>query len=51
MLGDHLLLVEDLHCAGELHTPWLRNTFDPVLRGPGDTHLKQETAKLRKNSR
>jgi hypothetical protein len=51
MLGDHLLLVEDLHCAGELHTPWLGNTFDPVLRGLGDTHLKQETAKLRKNSR
>jgi hypothetical protein len=33
ILADHLLPVEDLHCAGELHVPWPRNTIDLVLWG------------------
>jgi hypothetical protein len=49
MLANHLLHVEDLHGVGELHVPWLGDTFDPVLRGPGDTQLEQQTAKLRRN--
>jgi hypothetical protein len=31
MLADHLMPAEDLHCAGELHAPWLGNTLDLVL--------------------
>jgi hypothetical protein len=30
-LVDHFLLVEDLHCACELHAPWPRDTLDLVL--------------------
>jgi hypothetical protein len=41
MLTDHLLLIKDLHSAGELHVPWPRDTLDSVLWGPGDTQLKQ----------
>jgi hypothetical protein len=37
MLVYHLLTVEDLHCAGELHAPWPGKTHDPVLWGLGDT--------------
>jgi hypothetical protein len=36
VLADHLLPVENLHGAGELHGPWPRYTLDPVLRGLGD---------------
>jgi hypothetical protein len=50
MLADHLLSVEDLHYAGELHVPWPRNTLDPIVRGTGDTQLKQKTVKLCENS-
>jgi hypothetical protein len=32
MLADYLLLVEDLHYAGELHVSWPGNTLDLVLR-------------------
>jgi hypothetical protein len=31
MLADHLLPVEDLHGAGELHAPWPGGTLDPVF--------------------
>jgi hypothetical protein len=31
MLANHLLLVEDIHCASELHASWLENTLDLVL--------------------
>jgi hypothetical protein len=31
MLAGHLLPVEDLHCAGEIHACWPRNTIDLVL--------------------
>jgi hypothetical protein len=31
MLADHLLPIEDLHCAGELHVPWPGNTLDLIL--------------------
>jgi hypothetical protein len=27
MLADHLLPVEGIHCAGELHAPWPGNTL------------------------
>jgi hypothetical protein len=46
MLADHLLPVEDLHSAGELHVPRPGNTLDPVLWGPRDTQLKQQATKL-----
>jgi hypothetical protein len=51
MLADHLLTVEDLHGAGELHTPWSWGTLDPALQGPGDTLLEQQTMKLLGNRR
>jgi hypothetical protein len=51
MLDDHLLPVEDLHCAGKLHVPWPGNTLDLVLWDLGDTQLEQQTAKLCGNSR
>jgi hypothetical protein len=41
MLADHLLPIEDLHGAGELHAPWPRNTLDIVLWGLGDAQLEQ----------
>jgi hypothetical protein len=50
MLADYLLLIEDLHYAGELHVSWPRNTLDLVLRGLGDAQLEQQIAKLRGNS-
>jgi hypothetical protein len=46
MLSDHLMPVEDLHGASELHVPWPGDTLDPVLWGPGDAQLKQQTMKL-----
>jgi hypothetical protein len=46
MLADHLLSVEDLHDAGELHAPWHGNTLNLVLRGLGDAQLKQLPTKL-----
>jgi hypothetical protein len=45
-LADHLLPIEDLHDAGELLAPWHGDTHDPILRGPSDTQLKQQTTKL-----
>jgi hypothetical protein len=51
MLADHLLPIRDLHCAGELHAPWLGNTLDLVFRGLGDTQLEQQTTKLCGHSR
>jgi hypothetical protein len=50
MLANHLLPIEDLHGAGELHVPWPGNTLDVVLRGLGDAQLKQQTMKQRGNS-
>jgi hypothetical protein len=50
LLADHLLPVEGLHGAGELHAPWPGNTLDLVLRGLGDAQLKQQPAKLHMNS-
>jgi hypothetical protein len=50
VLADDLLLVKDLHGVGELHAPWPGDTLDPVLLGPGDTQLKQQTTKLRGDS-
>jgi hypothetical protein len=41
MLADHLLLVKDLHNAGELYAPWTGNTLDLVLWGLDDAHLEQ----------
>jgi hypothetical protein len=41
MLADHLLPVEDLHCAVELHASWPGNTLDLVLQGLGDAQLEQ----------
>jgi hypothetical protein len=49
MLADHLLPLEDLHDASELHAPWPGDTLDPVLWGPGDAQLKQHTTKLHGN--
>jgi hypothetical protein len=40
MLVDHLLPIEDLHGAGELHAPWLGKTLDLVLWGLGHAQLK-----------
>jgi hypothetical protein len=40
MLTDHLLPIEDLHCASELHVPWPGNTLDLVLWGLGETQLE-----------
>jgi hypothetical protein len=51
VLANHLMPVENLHGASELHAPWPRDTLDPVLRGPGDAQLEQQNAKLRRNSR
>jgi hypothetical protein len=31
VLANHLLLVENLHGACELHEPWPGDTLDPVL--------------------
>jgi hypothetical protein len=50
MLADHLLPVEDLHSAGELHAPWPENTIGLVLQGLCDTQLKQQTMKLCEHS-
>jgi hypothetical protein len=36
VLVDHLLTIEDLHSAGELHVTWPRNTLDLILWGLGD---------------
>jgi hypothetical protein len=36
---DHLLPIEDLHCATELHVPWSWSTLDLVLWGLGDAQL------------
>jgi hypothetical protein len=47
---DHLLSIEDLHYAAELHAPWSWNALDLVLRGLGDAQLKQQTMKLCGNS-
>jgi hypothetical protein len=41
MLVDHLLPIEDLHCADEFHVSWPGNTLDLVLRGLGDAQLEQ----------
>jgi hypothetical protein len=51
MFADHLLLIEGLHCAGELHAPWLGNTLYLVLWGIGDAQLEQQNVKLRGKSR
>jgi hypothetical protein len=37
---DHLLSIEDLHCATELHAPWSWSTLDLVLWGLGVAQLK-----------
>jgi hypothetical protein len=50
VLADHLLPVENLHGASELHAPWPWDSLDPVLRGPGDAQLEQQTVKLHRNS-
>jgi hypothetical protein len=50
MLAFHLLPVEDLLCAGELHASWSGNTLDFVLQGLGDAQVEQQTAKLRGNN-
>jgi hypothetical protein len=41
MLADHLLPVEDLHSASELHASWPGNTLELVLWGLGDAQLEQ----------
>jgi hypothetical protein len=51
VLADHLPPVENLHGAGELHMSWPGDTLDPVLQGPGDAQLEQQTTNLRRNSR
>jgi hypothetical protein len=40
ILADHFLPVKDLHCVGELHASWPRNTLDLVLWGLGDAQLE-----------
>jgi hypothetical protein len=50
MLAGQILPIKDLHGVGALHAPWTRYTLDPVLEGPGDAQLEQQTMKLRKNS-
>jgi hypothetical protein len=50
MFADHLMPVEDLHGAGELHAPWPGNTLDPVLRGPSETQRKQQAIELCRNN-
>jgi hypothetical protein len=49
-LADHLLPIEDLHGAGELHAPWPGNTLNLVVWGLGDAQLAQQTVKLSGNS-
>jgi hypothetical protein len=49
--ADHLLSIEDLHCADELHAPWSWNALDLALWGLGYAQLKQQTVKLCRNSR
>jgi hypothetical protein len=51
MLVDHLMPMENLHGAGELHAPWPRDTLDPSLWGPSHAQQEQQTMKLRKDSR
>jgi hypothetical protein len=41
VLADHLLPIKNLHGARELHGPWLGDTLDAVLWGPGNAQLKQ----------
>jgi hypothetical protein len=50
MLADHLLPVKDPNGAGNLYAPWPGNTLELVLWGLGDAQLKQQTAKLHRNS-
>jgi hypothetical protein len=50
MFADHLMPVEDLHGAGELHAPWPGNTLDPVLRGPSETQRKQQATERCRNN-
>jgi hypothetical protein len=42
VLANHLLSVENLHSASEIHAPWPRDTLDPVLRGPLDAQLNNK---------
>jgi hypothetical protein len=51
VLADHLPPVENLHGACELHMSWPGDTLDPVLQGPGDAQLEQQTTNLCRNSR
>jgi hypothetical protein len=40
VLVGHLLPVEDLHGAGELHASWPGSTLELVLWGLGDAQLE-----------
>jgi hypothetical protein len=50
MLAGHLLPIDDLHNAGELHAPWPGNALDLVLQGLGEAQLEQQIVKLCENS-